>query len=208
MPDPTQFFGLPSPGREQADALVLPLPVEKTVSYGTGAGSGPRRSLPRAFRSRPSTRRRWSISPSRRGLHVLPPLSAEGDIEDVPRANPRHRPPAARQVPLGPRRRAQRDLRRGRGIGRRSGGSDRGADRRPRRPGRQARRPALVARHGDAAALGAGLPADADRHPQHDAQTSTKSPPAARASPRISCTALGTVPILRGMDVPMLPANG
>ncbi len=31
-------------------------------------------------------------------------------------------------------------------------------------------RPALVARHGDAAALGAGLPAGADRHPQSDPQ--------------------------------------
>ena len=41
MPDPTQFFGLPSSGPEQADALVLPLPIEKTVSYGVGAGSGP-----------------------------------------------------------------------------------------------------------------------------------------------------------------------
>ena len=39
--DPTQFFGLPSPGIDAADALILPWPLEKTVSYGTGTRSGP-----------------------------------------------------------------------------------------------------------------------------------------------------------------------
>jgi agmatinase len=39
--DPTQFFGLPSPGVEAADALILPWPLEKTVSYGTGTRTGP-----------------------------------------------------------------------------------------------------------------------------------------------------------------------
>ena len=39
--DPTQFLGLSSPGQKRADALLLPLPVEKTVSYGVGAGRGP-----------------------------------------------------------------------------------------------------------------------------------------------------------------------
>jgi agmatinase len=39
--DPTQFFGLPPPGLDAADALILPWPLEKTVSYGTGTATGP-----------------------------------------------------------------------------------------------------------------------------------------------------------------------
>jgi len=39
--DLTQFFGIPSPGLDAADALILPWPLEKTVSYGTGTQSGP-----------------------------------------------------------------------------------------------------------------------------------------------------------------------
>ncbi len=39
--DPTQFLGLPSAGPEKAEALVLPLPLEKTVSYCTGTAGGP-----------------------------------------------------------------------------------------------------------------------------------------------------------------------
>ncbi len=39
--DSTQFLGIPSPGLDAADALILPWPLEKTVSYGTGTRSGP-----------------------------------------------------------------------------------------------------------------------------------------------------------------------
>jgi len=81
MPDPTQFFGLPSPGRERADALVLPLPVEKTVSYGTGAGSGPRAIIAATLQVETfdeETLVEFAESPR---LHVLPPLSTDGDIE-------------------------------------------------------------------------------------------------------------------------------
>ncbi len=39
--DPTQFLGIPSPGLDAANALILPWPLEKTVSYGTGTHSGP-----------------------------------------------------------------------------------------------------------------------------------------------------------------------
>jgi agmatinase len=38
---PLQFLGLPSPGEQQADALILPLPYESTVSYGRGTRGGP-----------------------------------------------------------------------------------------------------------------------------------------------------------------------
>jgi agmatinase len=39
--DRTQFLGIPSLGPEQADAVILPVPMEKTVSYGRGTGGGP-----------------------------------------------------------------------------------------------------------------------------------------------------------------------
>jgi len=40
-----QFLGVASVGKDNADALILPLPYEKTVSYGTGTSNGPRAIL-------------------------------------------------------------------------------------------------------------------------------------------------------------------
>ena len=40
--DRDQFLGLPSPGLEAADAVVLPLPFERTTSYGRGTWRAPR----------------------------------------------------------------------------------------------------------------------------------------------------------------------
>jgi agmatinase len=82
IPDVTQLFGLPSPGEEHADALVLPLPVEKTVSYGVGAASGARAILAASLQIDTfdeETLVDFTESPR---LHVLPPLSADGEIED------------------------------------------------------------------------------------------------------------------------------
>lgn len=42
---PDQFLGLPPCGEESADAIVLPLPMEMTVSYGTGTWRAPRAIL-------------------------------------------------------------------------------------------------------------------------------------------------------------------
>ena len=39
--DHTQFLGIPSPDLDGAAALILPWPLEKTVSYGTGTHTGP-----------------------------------------------------------------------------------------------------------------------------------------------------------------------
>lgn len=39
--DPRLLFGLPAPELSQADAVILPLPFEKTVTYGTGTERGP-----------------------------------------------------------------------------------------------------------------------------------------------------------------------
>ncbi len=82
MPDLTQFFGLPSLGPERADALVLPLPIEKTVSYGTGAGSGPRAIVAATLQVETfdeETLVDFAESPR---LHVLPPPSTDGDLEE------------------------------------------------------------------------------------------------------------------------------
>ena len=81
MPDLTQFFGLPSPGQDRADVLVLPLPVEKTVCYGTGAASGPRAIVEATVQVETfdeETLVDFAQSPR---IHVLPPLSTDGDLE-------------------------------------------------------------------------------------------------------------------------------
>ncbi|MFZ1935421.1 MAG: agmatinase [Thermoguttaceae bacterium] len=77
----TQFFGLPSLGRKRADVLILPLPIEKTVCYGTGAASGPRAIIEATAQVETfdeETLVDFAESPR---IHVLPPLSADGDLE-------------------------------------------------------------------------------------------------------------------------------
>ncbi len=39
---PDNFLGIPEVAPKDADVLILPLPLEKTVSYGKGTGAGPR----------------------------------------------------------------------------------------------------------------------------------------------------------------------
>ena len=76
-----QLFGLPSPGPEKADVLLLPLPVEKTVSYGVGAGLGPYAILaasPQVETFDEETLVDFAESPR---IHTFPPISADGDIE-------------------------------------------------------------------------------------------------------------------------------
>jgi agmatinase len=84
MPHPslTQFLGLPSPGQENADVLLLPLPVEKTVSYGRGTGGGPQAIIAASLQIETfdeETLVEFAESPR---IHVLPAVSAEGEIED------------------------------------------------------------------------------------------------------------------------------
>ena len=81
-PDATQFLGLPSPGQEHADVLLLPLPVEKTVSYGRGTGGGPQAIIAASLQIETfdeETLVEFAESPR---IHTLPAVSAEGDIED------------------------------------------------------------------------------------------------------------------------------
>jgi agmatinase len=81
VPDPTQFLGLASLGPQQADALLLPLPVEKTVSYGTGTARGPHAIIEASLQLETfdeETLVDFSEGPR---LHTLAPLSARGEIE-------------------------------------------------------------------------------------------------------------------------------
>jgi len=80
--EPASFLGLPSPGPDRADALILPLPIEKTVSYGKGTAGGPRAVLEagryvETFDE--ETHIEFADAP---WVHVLPPVSDEGALED------------------------------------------------------------------------------------------------------------------------------
>jgi agmatinase len=75
--DPTQFFGLPSPGIDAADALILPWPLEKTVSYGTGTRTGPAAIIsasPQIELFEEETLVDFQQSPR---LHVLAPIAVD-----------------------------------------------------------------------------------------------------------------------------------
>lgn len=80
--DPTQFLGIPSPGPQRADALLLPVPVEKTVSYGTGAAGGPQAILAASLQLETFDEETLVEFTEAPRLHTLPPLSAEGSLED------------------------------------------------------------------------------------------------------------------------------
>lgn len=80
--DTTQFLGLPSPGEESADALLLPLPVEKTVSYGRGSCGGPKAIIDASLQIETfdeETLVEFADSPR---LHTLAPPPVDCEIED------------------------------------------------------------------------------------------------------------------------------
>jgi agmatinase len=80
--DPTQFLGLPSPGMEAADALILPWPLEKTVSYGTGTQSGPA-AIIAASRQIELFEEETLIDFERRPrLHTLPPVAVDPNMPE------------------------------------------------------------------------------------------------------------------------------
>jgi agmatinase len=82
MPETSQFFGLPSPDPGCADALVLPLPVEKTVSYGLGASSGPQAIVAATLQIEPFDEETLVDFVEAPRLHVLPPVATDGDLEE------------------------------------------------------------------------------------------------------------------------------
>ena len=80
--DATQFFGLPAAGQEHADARLLPVPVEKTVSYGTGTAGGPQAILEASFQLEPFDEEVLVDFTEAPRLHTFPPVSTAGGLED------------------------------------------------------------------------------------------------------------------------------
>ncbi len=77
-----QFLRLTSPGLEHADALLLPLPVEKTVSYGTGTAGGPRAIIESSLQVETFDEETLVEFADAPRLHTLPPVSTEGTLEE------------------------------------------------------------------------------------------------------------------------------
>ena len=80
-PGAGHFLGLPSPGLGWADAILVPLPVEKTVSYGRGTGGGPQAIIAASRQIETfdeETLVEFAQSPR---IHVLSAVSADGEIE-------------------------------------------------------------------------------------------------------------------------------
>ena len=77
-----QFLGLPPCPPEKADVVLVPLPLEQTVSYGTGTWRAPRAILEASCQVEffdEQTGVDLSESPR---VHTLPPLVVHGEVED------------------------------------------------------------------------------------------------------------------------------
>ncbi|MBN1825167.1 MAG: agmatinase [Candidatus Eisenbacteria bacterium] len=87
------FLGLPSVPLEKADAVVLPLPLERTVTYGKGTEGGPAAMLDASFQVElydEETRVDFEEGPPR--IHTAPslaPAAAEGLTDYLERARER-----------------------------------------------------------------------------------------------------------------------
>jgi agmatinase len=98
---PDQFLGLPPCGEDRADVIILPLPLEMTVSYGTGTWRAPRAILDASCQVEvfdEETLVDFSESPR---VHTLPPFLARGKLEDYLRALARHAAPLRDKFVLG-----------------------------------------------------------------------------------------------------------
>jgi agmatinase len=80
---PNQFLPVPAALLEAADVVMVPLPLEKTVSYGTGTAGGPQAILEASSQIElyeEETGLDFEFSPK---IHVLPPLKFDpaGSLE-------------------------------------------------------------------------------------------------------------------------------
>jgi len=88
--DPAQFLGIPSLGPKLADALLLPLPLEKTVSYGRGTRGGPQAILEASLQIETFDEETLVEFTEGPGLCMLPPVEFDGEIEDCLRTIENH----------------------------------------------------------------------------------------------------------------------
>ena len=80
--DPDQFLGLAACDQQQADAVIVPLPLEKTVCYGTGTWRAPRAILDASCQLElfdEETLVDFAESPR---LRTLAPLPIEGGLQE------------------------------------------------------------------------------------------------------------------------------
>ena len=94
--DSTQFLGLPSPGFDAADVLILPWPLEKTVSYGTGTQSGPGAIIAASRQIELFEEETLIDFEVRPRLHTLEPIEVETAMPDD--RLPEHLAAAARSI--------------------------------------------------------------------------------------------------------------
>jgi agmatinase len=87
--DPEQFLGLPAAPLEKADAVIVPLPLEKTVSYGCGTWRGPRAILDASCQIEAFEEETLIDFAEAPKLHTLPLLLVEGDVEQYHAATQR-----------------------------------------------------------------------------------------------------------------------
>ncbi len=80
--DPNQFLGLPAAALAQADAVLLPVPLEKTVSYGTGTWRAPRAILDASCQVELFDEETQVDFTEALRLHTLPPLLVKGDLPE------------------------------------------------------------------------------------------------------------------------------
>jgi agmatinase len=80
--NPDQFLGLAPCAEEQADAVILPLPLERTVCYGTGTWRAPRAILDASCQLELFDEETLVDFGQRPRIHTLAPMLAEGGLED------------------------------------------------------------------------------------------------------------------------------
>jgi agmatinase len=80
--NPDQFLGLDPCPEEQAEAVIVPLPLEKTVCYGTGTWRAPRAILDASCQLELFDEETLVDFSHRPRIHTLSPLLAEGTLDD------------------------------------------------------------------------------------------------------------------------------
>jgi len=78
---PDQFLGLAGVGEAEADAILVPLPFERTVSYGTGTWRAPRAILDASCQIEFFDEETGVDFEERPRLHTLPALLDDADVE-------------------------------------------------------------------------------------------------------------------------------